>query len=221
MPARLPGIGAYKQRMPQPERALPGRETPMPLQCNVHRVLGRPLRDAFDGFEQARFGMGCFWGAERRFWSIPGVHATAVGYAGGYTPNPTYDEVCSGETGHAEVVLVVYDATQVGFAALLPAFWEGHDPTQGMRQGNDLGTQYRSVIHCDTQAQYDAAIASRDAYGLRLREAGFGPITTEIVHPAPTFFYAEDEHQQYLAKHPDGYCGLGGTGVWCPGGPAG
>lgn len=207
--------------MPQPDRALPGRETPMPLQCNAHRVLERPLRDAFDGFEQALFGMGCFWGAERRFWSIPGVHTTAVGYAGGYTPNPTYEEVCSGETGHAEVVLVVYDAARVGFPALLQAFWEGHDPTQGMRQGNDLGTQYRSAIFCTTQAQYDAALESRDAYGRRLREAGFGPVTTEVVHPAPTFYFAEDAHQQYLARYPDGYCGLGGTGVGCATAPAG
>lgn len=216
MPARLPGIGAYRQRMPLPERALPGRETPMPLQCNAHRVLGHPLRDAFHGFERVQFGMGCFWGAERRFWSMPGVHTTAVGYAGGYTPNPTYAEVCSGETGHAEVVLVVYDAARIGFDALLAAFWEGHDPTQGMRQGNDLGTQYRSAIFCDTRAQYETATASRDLYAQRLREAGFGPVTTAIVHPAPTFYFAEDEHQQYLAKFPDAYCGLGGTGVGRP-----
>jgi peptide-methionine (S)-S-oxide reductase len=216
MPTRLPGIGAYRQRMPLPQRALPGRETPVPLPCNAHRVLGRPLRDAFHGFERVQFGMGCFWGAECRFWSIPGVYSTAVGYAGGYTPNPTYAEVCSGETGHAEVVLVVYDAARVGFDALLAAFWEGHDPTQGMRQGNDLGTQYRSAIFCDTQAQYDAAVASAEAYGRRLREAGFGAVTTGIVHPAPPFFHAEDEHQQYLARYPDGYCGSGGTGVACP-----
>ncbi|GHA89743.1 peptide-methionine (S)-S-oxide reductase MsrA [Cognatilysobacter bugurensis] len=215
------GVGAYKQRMPRPESALPGRETPMPLACNVHRVLGRPLRDAFSGLARVQFGMGCFWGAERLFWSMPGVHTTAVGYAGGYTSNPTYREVCSGETGHAEVVLVVYDASRVSLDALLATFWEGHDPTQGMRQGNDLGTNYRSAIFCDTQTQYEAAIASCDVYGQRLRDAGFGPVTTGIAHPAPPFYYAEDEHQQYLARHPDGYCGLGGTGVRCPVGASG
>ncbi|HZH43907.1 MAG TPA: peptide-methionine (S)-S-oxide reductase MsrA [Lysobacter sp.] len=209
------GIGAYKQRMPRPEDAPPGRATPLPLH-NVHHVHGRPLRDAFAGLARVQFGMGCFWGAERAFWSLPGVFTTAVGYAGGYTPNPTYREVCSGLTGHAEVVLVVYDPAAIGFDALLRAFWERHDPTQGMRQGNDLGTQYRSAIYCETPEQHAAALASRDAYQARLAAAGFGAITTEIRHPAPAFYYAEDEHQQYLSKHPHGYCGLGGTGVSCP-----
>ncbi len=209
------GIGAHKQRMVDPSRALPGRATEMPLR-NAHHVHGRPLRDNFAGLQKVQFGMGCFWGAERKFWSLPGVVTTAAGYAGGYTPNPTYREVCSGETGHAEVVLVVYDETQVPFATLLKTFWENHDPTQGMRQGNDAGTQYRSAIYCETPAQYEAALASRDAYQAELRAAGHGEITTEIVHPAPPFYYAEDEHQQYLSKNPMGYCGLGGTGVSCP-----
>ena len=209
------GIGAHKQRMPRPEDALPGRATPLPLH-NAHHVHGRPLRDAFDGLQRVQFGMGCFWGAERLFWSLPGVVTTAVGYAGGLTPNPTYDEVCSGLTGHAEVVLVVHDPAQVSFEQLLTVFWESHDPTQGMRQGNDAGTQYRSAIHCETQAQYDAAIASRDAYQQRLRDAGLGEITTDIRYPAPPFYYAEDVHQQYLDKNPAGYCGIGGTGVSCP-----
>ncbi len=212
---KLLGIGAYKQRMPRAGEALPGRETPMPVR-NAHHVHGRPLQGDFAGFEQVQFGLGCFWGAERLFWTMPGVHTTAVGYAGGDTPNPTYREVCSGQTGHTEAVLVVYDPAKVTFAALLKAFWEGHDPTQGMRQGNDVGTQYRSAIYCTTQAQYDAATASRDAYQARLRDAGLGEITTEIRYPAPTFYYAEDDHQQYLSKIPNGYCGLGGTGVSCP-----
>ena len=212
---RLLGIGAYKQRMPRAGEALPGREAALPLR-NAHHVHGRPLQDRFEGFEQVQFGMGCFWGAERLFWQIPGVHTTAVGYAGGETPNATYREVCSGMTGHTEAVLVVYDPQQVTFDVLLKAFWEGHDPTQGMRQGNDVGTQYRSAIYCSTQAQYDAALASRDAYQQRLRDAGLGEITTEIRYPAPPFYYAEDEHQQYLSKIPNGYCGLGGTGVSCP-----
>ena len=211
----LLGIGAWKQRMPSPERALPGRDTPMPLR-NVHHVHGRPLRDAFEGLSRVQFGMGCFWGAERKFWSLPGVFTTAVGYAGGYTPNPTYREVCSGETGHTEAVLVVYDPAEATFDALLKIFWEHHDPTQGMRQGNDVGTQYRSAIYCDTEAQHLAALASRDAFQRALDAAGHGAITTEIRHPAPVFHYAEDMHQQYLSKHPDGYCGLGGTGVSCP-----
>lgn len=211
----LLGVGAWKQRMPAPDRALPGRAEAMPL-SNVHHVHGRPLRDAFPGLARVQFGMGCFWGAERKFWSIPGVFTTAVGYAGGYTPNATYREVCSGETGHTEVVLVVFDPAEVSFEALLKTFWESHDPTQGMRQGNDTGTQYRSAIYCDTEAQFVAAQASRDAYQQRLSAAGLGAITTEIVYPAPTFHYAEEEHQQYLSKHPDGYCGLGGTGVSCP-----
>ena len=208
------GIGAHKQRMPRAEDALPGREAAMPLR-NAHHIHGRPLRDDFVGMQRVQFGMGCFWGAERKFWSLPGVVTTAVGYAGGYTPNANYREVCSGQTGHTEAVLVVYDPALVSFDQLLQTFWESHDPTQGMRQGNDAGTQYRSVIYCETQAQYDAAIASRDAYQRQLVASGFGEITTEIVHPAPTFYYAEDEHQQYLAKNPQGYCGIGGTGVSC------
>ena len=208
------GIGGYKQRMVDPARALPGRTTPMPVR-NAHHVHGRPIAGDFAGLATAQFGMGCFWGAERRFWTQPGVVTTAAGYAGGYTPNPTYREVCSGETGHAEVVRVAWDPAQTTFEALLQVFWDSHDPTQGMRQGNDTGTQYRSVIHCTTQAQFDAAIASRDAFQQRLREARFGPITTEIGFPAPPFYYAEDEHQQYLSKHPMGYCGLRGTGVAC------
>ena len=221
------GIGAHKQRMVDPARALPGRAGEMPLR-NAHHVHGRPLRDAagsgsgadFAGLQKVQFGMGCFWGAERKFWSLPGVFTTAAGYAGGYTPNPTYREVCSGETGHAEVVLVVYDEKQVSFETLLKIFWENHDPTQGMRQGNDTGTQYRSALYCETQSQYDAALASREAYQRRLREAGLGEITTDIRFPAPPFYYAEEEHQQYLSKNPTGYCGLGGTGVSCPVGAA-
>lgn len=212
------GIGANKQRLPQPQDALPGRADPMPLH-DAHYVHGRPLRggpDAFVGLAQVQFGMGCFWGAERKFWSLPGVVTTAVGYAGGYTPNPSYREVCSGQTGHTEAVLAVYDPAAVPFETLLRTFWESHDPTQGMRQGNDVGTQYRSAIYCSDEAQYRAALASRDAFQARLDEAGYGQISTEIVFPAPTFYYAEDEHQQYLAKNPMGYCGLGGTGVSCP-----
>ena len=209
------GIGAYKQHMPLRENALPGRAAEMPLR-NAHHVHGRPLRDAFPGMQRVQFGMGCFWGAERKFWSMPGVFTTAVGYAGGYTPNASYREVCSGQTGHAEVVLVVFDPKLVSFERLLQVFWDSHDPTQGMRQGNDAGTQYRSAIFCDTKAQYDAAIASRDTYQQGLSDAGLGVITTEIVFPAPTFYFAEDEHQQYLAKNPQGYCGIGGTGVSCP-----
>ena len=209
------GIGADKQRMVDPAKALPGRDTAMPVR-GVHHVHGRPIKGDFAGLETVQFGMGCFWGAERKFWSLPGVAVTAAGYAGGYTPNPTYREVCSGETGHAEVVLVAWDPAQVSFDTLLKTFWESHDPTQGMRQGNDRGTQYRSAIHCTTQAQYEAALASREAFRKKLREAGYGEITTEIVFPAPAFYYAEDEHQQYLAKNPMGYCGLGGTGVSCP-----
>ena len=209
------GIGAYKQRMPHPQDALPGRDTSLPLH-NTHYVNGRPLRDDFTGLARVQFGMGCFWGAERVFWSLPGVVTTAAGYSGGYTPNPTYREVCSGQTGHAETVLVVYDPAKVAFEQLLATFWEHHDPTQGMRQGNDVGTQYRSAIYCETAEQYAAALTSRDAYQQRLRDAGHGEISTEIRHPAPPFYYAEDEHQQYLAKNPAGYCGLGGTGVSCP-----
>lgn len=209
------GIGAYKQRMVEPAQALPGRGQPLPLH-NVHHVHGRELRGDFEGLAQVQFGMGCFWGAERKFWSLPGVVTTAVGYAGGFTPNPTYREVCSGMTGHAEVVLVVYDPTQVAFTDLLRVFWENHDPTQGMRQGNDLGTQYRSAILATTENQYREALASRDAFQRALDAVGLGAITTDIVFPAPPFHYAEDAHQQYLSKNPAGYCGLGGTGVSCP-----
>ena len=208
------GIGAFKQRLPRAEDALPGREAALPLH-NQHFVHGRPLRDAFPGLQQVQFGMGCFWGVERKFWSLPGVFTTAVGYAGGSTSNATYDEVCSGQTGHTEAVLAVWDPAQTSFESLLQVFWENHDPTQGMRQGNDRGTQYRSAIYCNTQAQYDLAIRTRDAYQQRLRDAGYGDISTEIAYPAPTFYYAEDYHQQYLAKNPNGYCGVGGTGVSC------
>ena len=209
------GIGAYKQRMPRAEDMLPGRGTPLPLH-NTHFVNGHPLRDAFDGMQQVEFGLGCFWGAERKFWNVPGVYSTSVGYAGGGTPNATYEEVCSGQTGHNEVVRVVYDPAQVSFERLLQVFWESHDPTQGMRQGNDVGTQYRSGIHCHTPEQQAAAEASLQAYQQQLKAAGYGDITTEVVYPAPPFYYAEDYHQQYLAKNPNGYCGLGGTGVSCP-----
>jgi peptide-methionine (S)-S-oxide reductase len=205
-----------KTRMPSPAEALPGRAEPMPV-SDRHFVLGRPLRPPFsEGLERAVFGMGCFWGAEKRFWSLPGVHTTAVGYAGGYTPNPTYEEVCTGRTGHNEVVLVVYDPAEVGYAELLRVFWESHDPTQGMRQGNDVGTQYRSGIYVQDASQRAAAEASRAAYQAALGAAGHGAITTEIID-APPFYYAEGFHQQYLAKNPHGYCGLGGTGVACPG----
>ncbi|GAB4355846.1 MAG: peptide-methionine (S)-S-oxide reductase MsrA [Immundisolibacter sp.] len=198
--------------LPTPEQALPGRQAAMPV-ADRHWVLGRPLRGPFPvGLQQAVFGMGCFWGAERRFWQQPGVWTTAVGYAGGYTPNPTYEEVCSGATGHAEVVLVVYDPAQIAYEALLRLFWESHDPTQGMRQGNDIGIQYRSVIYTFDAAQQSAAVRSRDAYAAALAAAGYGPISTEIAAAGP-FYYAEDYHQQYLAKNPGGYCGLGGTGV--------
>ena len=208
------GIGAFKQRLPRAEDALPGREAALPLH-NQHFVHGRPLRDAFPGLQQVQFGMGCFWGVERKFWVVPGVWVTAVGYVNGITPNPTYEEVCSGRTGHTEAVRVVYDPRVVTYEDLLKVFWENHDPTQGMRQGNDIGSQYRSVIHCHTIAQHRAALASRDAYARRLQAAGYPPVTTEIVYPAPAFFYAEDYHQQYLSKNPGGYCGLGGTGVSC------
>jgi peptide-methionine (S)-S-oxide reductase len=209
-------FGRDKQRMPTPDEALPGREQrifPVPAQ---HFVLGTPLEPPFpDGLERAMFGMGCFWGAERKFWEEPGVFTTAVGYAGGYTPNPTYEEVCSGKTGHNEVVLVVFDPRRTSYERMLQVFWENHDPTQGMRQGNDLGTQYRSGVYTFDDGPSDAAERSRDVYEKRLHEAGYGAITTEIV-AAPTFWYAEDYHQQYLAKNPAGYCGLGGTGVSCP-----
>lgn len=206
---------AHSLSMPTPDQALPGRATPMPVP-ERHRVLGHPLRGPFPaGLQQAVFGMGCFWGAERRFWQLPGVWTTAVGYAGGLTPNPTYEEVCSGLTGHAEVVLVVFDPQQVDYDTLLRVFWESHDPTQGMRQGNDIGTQYRSVIHCHGDEQLDAARASSDAFAHALARAGFGPVSSEIV-AAPPFYYAEPEHQQYLDRYPHGYCGLRGTGVCLP-----
>lgn len=209
------GIGAWKQRMVDPAAALPGREQPLPLH-NRHYVTGQPLRGEFPGAQRVLFGMGCFWGAERKFWSIPGVLTTAVGYAGGYTNNPTYEETCSGLTGHSEVVLVVYDPAVVPFEALLKVFWESHDPTQGMRQGNDTGTQYRSAIYVDDAAQLAVAERSRQAFQQALAAAGHhGAITTEIALDKP-FFYAEDYHQQYLAKNPNGYCGIGGTGVSCP-----
>jgi peptide-methionine (S)-S-oxide reductase len=181
-----------------------------------HFVLGTPLEEPFPaGLERAQFALGCFWGAEKQFWQIPGVYTTAAGYAGGHTPNATYREVCSGQTGHAEVVLVVFDPAKVSYESLLKVFWEQHDPTQGMRQGNDVGTQYRSAIYTYSDAQREAAERSRDAYHAELARAGYGPITTEI-KDAPPFYYAEDYHQQYLAKNPDGYCGHGGTGVSCP-----
>jgi peptide-methionine (S)-S-oxide reductase len=204
-----------KTRMPRPEEALPGRATRMPVP-EGHFVLGTRLEPPFPaGMEKALFGLGCFWGAEKEFWKRPGVYTTAVGYAGGSTPNPTYREVCTGLTGHNEVVLVVFDPGRVAYPELVRLFFESHDPTQGMRQGNDVGTQYRSGIYTFDEAQRSAALAAKEAYEPALRAAGLGPITTEIV-PAPEFYYAEDYHQQYLAKNPDGYCGLGGTGVACP-----
>jgi peptide-methionine (S)-S-oxide reductase len=204
-----------KVEMPAPGAALPGRPEPIPT-AETHFVSGRPLKGPHpEGVAQAMFGMGCFWGVERTFWTLPGVWVTAAGYAGGETPNPTYREVCSGATGHNEVVLVDFDPRRVGYDELLRVFWEGHDPTQGMRQGNDVGTQYRSGIYAFDEAQRRAAERSRDVYGERLRAAGFGAITTEI-REAPPFYYAEDYHQQYLAKNPGGYCGVGGTGVGCP-----
>ncbi len=211
-----------KTEMPSPERALPGRDQPMAV-TEPHVVSGRGLTPPYpEHTELAMFGMGCFWGAERRFWEIAGVHVTAVGYAGGYTPNPTYQEVCSGMTGHNEVVRVVFDPAVVSYEELLRNFWEAHDPTQGMRQGNDAGTQYRSGIYCYGDSQLQLAQQSREAYQQQLREAGYGEITTEIIE-APEFFFAETYHQQYLARNPGGYCGIGGTGVSCPVGlsPAG
>jgi len=203
-----------KTRMPTAQEALPGRAEAMPVP-DRHFVLGTPLRPPFpEGTAQGIFGLGCFWGAEKRFWSEPGVYTTAVGYAAGHTPNPTYDEVCSGLTGHNEVVLVVYDPNRVSYERLLQVFWEAHDPTQGMRQGNDVGTQYRSGIYVHDPAQRAAAEASRATYQAALAAAGHGTITTEILD-APPFYYAEGYHQQYLAKNPHGYCGLGGTGVAC------
>jgi peptide-methionine (S)-S-oxide reductase len=205
----------HKTEMPTAEDALPGRAERMPVP-GKHYVLGTPLEPPFpEGLERAVFALGCFWGAERIFWQQGGVYTTAVGYAGGFTPNATYEEVCSGRTGHAEAVLVVFDPEKISYEDLLKAFWEGHDPTQGMRQGNDMGTQYRSAIYTSSDAQREAALASRDGYQERLRGEGYGDITTEIENE-PEFYYAEEYHQQYLAKNPGGYCGLGGTGVSCP-----
>jgi len=205
----------HKKEMIDPVDALPGRDQAVPVP-ERHDVLGTPLTPPFpEGLETAVFGLGCFWGAERVFWQAPGVYTTAVGYAGGYTPNPTYNEVCGARTGHAEVVLVVFDPKQTSYDALLKRFWENHDPTQGMRQGNDVGTQYRSAIYTTSDAQREAADASRTTFQGALAGRGYGEITTEIA-PLDHFYYAEDYHQQYLAKNPNGYCGLGGTGVSCP-----
>jgi peptide-methionine (S)-S-oxide reductase len=207
--------GSKKAQMPAREQALPGRKEAMRV-TGAHHVLKRPLTPPFPaGTERAVFGLGCFWGGEKPFWGLPGVVTTAVGYAAGFTPNPTYEEVCSGRTGHNEVVLVAYDPKILSYDALLKTFWEGHDPTQGMRQGNDVGTQYRSGIYVSTPEQRRLAEASRDAYQRVLTAAGYGTITTEIAD-APDFYYAEDYHQQYLSKNPGGYCGHGGTGVACP-----
>ena len=208
-------FGRHKMRIPDPADTLPGRAERMPLPTR-HEVLGQPLGPPYrEGLEIIDIGMGCFWGAERIFWQAEGVYTTAVGYQGGYTENPTYEEVCSGATGHTEVVRAVFDPTATTYEAMLKLFWEGHDPTQGMRQGNDMGTQYRSGIYTYSPEQQAAALASKAAFAPRLSDAGYGAITTEII-PAPTFYYAEPYHQQYLAKNPAGYCGLGGTGVTCP-----
>jgi peptide-methionine (S)-S-oxide reductase len=209
------GFGLDKTRMITQEQALPGRAKAIAT-AETHAIFGRPLKAPVpEGFQVAMFGMGCFWGVERIFWQIPGVWLTMVGYAGGFTPNPSYEEVCTGKTGHNEVVRVIFDPAQISYEALLQRFWEGHDPTQGMRQGNDRGTQYRSGIYTYSDAQKAAAEASRKAYEARLLAAGHGAITTEVVE-APEFFFAEDYHQQYLHKNPAGYCGIGGTGVTCP-----
>lgn len=209
------GLGR-KTDMPEPDDALPGRARAMPVP-DTHFVNGHPMVGPFpDSYGTAMFGMGCFWGAERRFWQLEGVYTTAVGYAGGYTPNPTYEEVCTGMTGHNEVVKVVFDPLETSYAELLKAFWEGHNPTQGMRQGNDIGTQYRSGIYTYNESQLQAAKQSRDVYQHALRQVSSAPITTEIVS-APRFYFAEEYHQQYLAKNPNGYCGLGGCGVGYPG----
>jgi peptide-methionine (S)-S-oxide reductase len=208
-------FSSRKTQMIDPDRALPGRDAPMPVPAR-HEVLGTPIAPPFpEGLEQIVVGMGCFWGAERVFWQADGVYTTAVGYAGGYTPNPSYEEVCSAGTGHAELVLAAFDPNVTSYDAMLRLFWENHDPTQGMRQGNDVGTQYRSGIYWQTEAQRDAALASRETFQKELSAAGYGEITTEIEKAGP-FYYAEDYHQQYLAKNPNGYCGLGGTGVSCP-----
>lgn len=204
-----------KTRMPSPAEAIPGRNEVMPV-MNRHYVNGHPIKPPFpENMATAMFGMGCFWGVERKFWQVEGVYTTAVGYAGGYTANPAYQEVCTGKTGHNEVVCVIYDPAVISYEQLLMIFWEGHDPTQGMRQGNDTGTQYRSAIYTYTREQQAAAEASRARYQEALNQSGMGTITTEII-AAPAFYYAEDYHQQYLAKNPGGYCGLGGTGISCP-----
>jgi peptide-methionine (S)-S-oxide reductase len=209
------GLFRNKTSLLAPEDALPGRDEPLPVPSQ-HYVLGTPLVPPFpDGYEEAVFGLGCFWGAERKFWEADGVWTTAVGYAGGFTSNPTYEEVCSGRTGHAEVVLAVFDPEKTSYEELLRIFWENHDPTQGMRQGNDVGTQYRSAIYTYSDEQRSAAEASQDRYQQALNAKGHGEITTEI-RDAPPFYYAEHYHQQYLAKNPNGYCGIGGTGVSCP-----
>ncbi|MCU0566530.1 MAG: peptide-methionine (S)-S-oxide reductase MsrA [Oculatellaceae cyanobacterium Prado106] len=209
------GLFGKKSSLPSPEEALPGRSTSMPVPAK-HFVNGHPLKPPFpEGMETAMFGLGCFWGAERKFWQAEGVYTTAVGYAAGLTPNPTYQEVCSGMTGHNEVVWVVYDPKVVSYETLLKVFWESHNPTQGMRQGNDVGTQYRSGIYTYSEAQHKAAEESKKMYQPALNQAGYGEITTEILE-APEFYYAEEYHQQYLAKNPGGYCGLGGTNVACP-----
>jgi peptide-methionine (S)-S-oxide reductase len=209
-------FGTKKTQMVDAASALPGRDRPLPGVPETHYVNGNRIQPPFpDGLELAQFGMGCFWGAERKYWEVDGVYATAVGYSGGFTPNPTYEEVCSGRTGHAESVLVVFDPAKVSYTELLRVFWESHDPTQGMRQGNDIGTQYRSVIYTYSDAQREAVEASREMFAKELADAGYGEITTEVAD-APTFYWAEDYHQQYLAKNPMGYCGLGGTGVSCP-----
>jgi peptide-methionine (S)-S-oxide reductase len=208
-------VSPKKLQIPSPEDAIPGREQQMPV-AGPHFVNGNTIKPPFPaGIERAQFALGCFWGAEKLFWNAPGVFSTAVGYAGGHTKNPAYEEVCSGMTGHTEVVHVAYDPAKISFAALLKLFWEGHDPTQGMRQGNDVGTQYRSAIYCYTPEQKEQALASKAAYEAALAERGYEEITTEI-DDAPEFYFAEDYHQQYLAKNPAGYCGLGGTGVSCP-----
>jgi peptide-methionine (S)-S-oxide reductase len=209
----MPMVLGHKIEMPSPEEALPGRTDQVMPVPDEHAVLGAPLKPPWpEGLEEAQFGLGCFWGAERKFWETAGVYTTAVGYSGGYTPNPSYEEVCTGRTGHAETVLVVYDPRKVTYDDLLRVFWEAHDPTQGMRQGNDVGTQYRSAIYTYSGDQMKAALASRDAYQGALAGARHGEITTEIAD-APTFYYAEPYHQQYLHHNPHGYCGLGGTGV--------
>jgi peptide-methionine (S)-S-oxide reductase len=208
-------FSSRKTQMIDAGQALPGRDAPMPVPAR-HEVLGTPLMPPFpEGLQRAVFGMGCFWGAERVFWQADGVYTTAAGYAGGFTPNPSYEEVCSAGTGHAEVVLAVFDPNVTSYEAMLQLFWENHDPTQGMRQGNDVGTQYRSAIYVHDDAQRETALAAKERYQERLSAAGYGTITTEIADAGP-FYYAEDYHQQYLAKNPGGYCGLGGTGVSCP-----